>query len=132
MCKHLHLTQAEVVLVTAIVPDVHVAPLVSETIITGEQNAWILETTFEGCAGLIQRLALGQQLNDEYGEFLICIWKIQNNDLAVNERHFPSVQALFLTLVFPSYLFCRVQRDRPVPCKIWFGTPCWGFQIIKI
>ena len=75
MCKHLHLTQAEVVLVSAVVPDVHVASLVSETIITGEENAWILETTFEGCAGLVERLALRQQLNDEYGEFLICIWK---------------------------------------------------------
>ena len=75
MCKHLHFTQAEVVLVPAVVPDVHVAPLVSETIVTGEQNAWVLETTFEGGAGFVQRLALGQQLNDEYGELLICICK---------------------------------------------------------
>jgi hypothetical protein len=75
VCKHLHLTQAEVVLVPAVIPDVHVAPLVSETIITEEQNAWVLETTFEGCAGFVQRLALRQQLNDEYGEFLVSIWK---------------------------------------------------------
>jgi hypothetical protein len=75
VCKHLHLTQAEVVLVPAVIPDVHVASLVPETIITGEQNAWVLETTFEGCTGFVQRLTLGQQLNDEYGEFLICIWK---------------------------------------------------------
>ena len=75
MCKHFDLTKAEVVLVPAVIPDVHVAPLVSETIITGEQNAWVLETTFEGCAGFVQSLALGQKLNDEYGEFLICIWK---------------------------------------------------------
>jgi hypothetical protein len=75
MCKHLHLTQAEVVLVPAVIPDVHVAPLVSETIITEEQNAWVLETALEGCAGFVQRLALRQQLNYENGEFLICIWK---------------------------------------------------------
>jgi hypothetical protein len=73
--KHLHLTQAEVVLVPAVIADVHVTTLVSETVITGEENAWVLKTTFEGGAGLVQGLTFGQQLNDKNGEFLICICK---------------------------------------------------------
>jgi hypothetical protein len=83
--KHLHLTEAEVVLVPAVIPDVHVTPLVSETIITGEQNARVLETAFEGGAGFVQRLAFGQKLNDKDGEFLICVCKQENsNNSAAN------------------------------------------------
>ena len=84
VCKHLHLTQAEVVLVAAVIPDVHVATLVSETVITGEQNAWVLEATFEGGAGFVQGFALRQQLDHKDGELLICICKKQKRNLAAN------------------------------------------------
>jgi hypothetical protein len=69
--EHLNLTKAEVILITPVISDIHVTPLVPETIVTGEQDAWILESAFESSTWLVQRFALRQKLNNKDGEFLV-------------------------------------------------------------
>jgi hypothetical protein len=60
VCEHFYLTKAEVILITPIVSDVHVTSLMPKTIITDEQDAWILETAFECSAWFVQSFTLRQ------------------------------------------------------------------------
>jgi hypothetical protein len=71
--EHLYLTEAEVILITPVISDVHVTSLVSEAIITGEQDTWILETAFESSTWFVQSFALRKKLNNKDGEFLVRI-----------------------------------------------------------